>query len=234
MLSRTARFVLVPVALAALAAIPAAQTQQSAASVAISPPAPEVKLTGTWRFDDDAIREDARNWRRPVNGRPVQFGPPGGGAPPERAGTGSPVAGDPTAPGPSSSRVGAPRSAGSLGEPWDSDVRRALRDLLEVTPRYTITVDPTQVTIEDDLERRFVFMTDGRKEKHRSGGTGFETRTRWDGAVLKQDIQANQFKMSQAFMLASDESAMFVWLTVDKPELVPPIKKLTRVYLRVR
>jgi len=231
MFLRPARIALVVTAFGALSALAAAQAPQPAPPPAA--PAPDVNLSGTWKFDDGAIKDDPRNWRRPVQGRAVLPGAGAGptpGAPPERTGAGS--VGDPATGAPTSAR--APRAAGSLGEPWDSQVRRALRDLLEVTPLYTITVLPTQVTFVDDLERTFVYATDGRKEKKRAGGTEFDVRTTWEGNILRQDIVASQLRMSQAFMLASDQSAMFVWLTVEKPELVPPIKKLARVYLRVK
>jgi hypothetical protein len=241
MFLRPARIVLVVLAFGALSTFGAAQAPQSTPTpTLVSPaapaaPAPDVNLSGTWKFDDGAIKDDPRNWRRPVQGRPAVPGAVGGaGAPPETGGSGGSGGGvgDPVAA--ASTTLRPPRSAGSLGEPWDSQVRRALRDLLEVTPRYTITVQPTQVTFVDDLDRKFVYMTDGRKEKKRAGGTEFDVRTTWEGSVLRQDIVASALRMSQAFMLASDQSAMFVWLTVEKPELVPPIKKLARVYMRVK
>lgn len=243
MFPRPARIVLVVLAFGALSTFGAAQAPQltptatPAAPAAPAAPAPDINLSGTWKFDDGAIKDDQRNWRRPVQGRPAVPGavggvgvPPEGGASGTSGGSGGGV-GDPVG---APTGLRAPRSAGSLGEPWDSQVRRALRDLLEVTPRYTITVQPTQVTFVDDLDRTFVYMTDGRKEKKRSGGTEFDVRTTWEGSVLRQDIVASALRMSQAFMLASDQSSMFVWLTVEKPELVPPIKKLARVYMRVK
>ena len=239
MFSRPARIGLVVLAFGAASVLAGAQAPQSAptppaAATAPAAPAPDLNLSGTWKFDDAAIKDDPRNWRRPVGGRiplPGAGVGPAPGAPSDRALPGGVV--DP-ADSASSAPSRAPRSAGSLGEPWDSQVRRAIRDLLEVTPLYTITVQPTQVTFVDDLERTFVYMTDGRKEKKRMGGTEFDVRTTWEGNVLRQDIVASQLRMSQAFMLATDQSAMFVWLNVEKPELVPPIKKLARVYVRAK
>ncbi len=229
MFLRPARIVLVALAFGAFSTLASGQAQ-SPPPAPPAAPAPDLNLSGTWKFDDAVIKDDPRNWRRPVNSASALPGAGLSGAPGAPPGAGG--VGDPTASAPTTMR--APRAAGSLGEPWDSQVRRALRDLLEVTPLYTISVQPTQVTFVDDLERTYVYMTDGRKEKKRAGGTEFDVRTTWDGNVLRQDIVANHLRMSQAFMLASDQSAMFVWLNVEKPELVPPIKKLARVYVRVK
>ncbi|HEX5215257.1 MAG TPA: hypothetical protein VFV98_07310 [Vicinamibacterales bacterium] len=245
MFPRPARIALVVLAFGALPTFGAAQAQSTPTTTVTAPaapaaPAPDVNLSGTWKFDAGAIKDDPRNWRRPVQGQPAVPGAIGGvGVPPEGGGSTGPLTGatgggigDPAVA--ASTTLRPPRSAGSLGEPWDSQVRRALRDLLEVTPLYTITVEPAQVTFVDDLDRTFVYMTDGRKEKKRASGTEFDVRTTWEGNVLRQDIVASALRMSQAFMLTSDQSAMFVWLTVEKPELVPPIKKLARVYMRVK
>jgi hypothetical protein len=219
--ARACRFVFAPLIISVLAAALSAQDRTSTPGAAV-PVAPATALTGRWLFND-ATREDARNWRRPVAGAP--FGAP------------SPSGATPAAPAAAfgSAYSGRPRPAGSLGEPFDSDVRRALRDLLEVTRRFEINVGSAQVTFTDDLSRVFTYSTDGRREKHRAGGTEYDVRTTWEGPVLHQEISAfREFKMTQAFLLSEDGGQMFVWLTVDKPALVPPVRKLTRVYTRLQ
>ncbi len=219
--ARALRFVFAPVIVGVLAATLAAQDRVSSPSTGT----PAIALSGKWTFNDDAIREDPRNWRRPVGGAPFAGPTAVANAPGAGAGMGG------AAFGPS----GRPRPAGSLGEPFDSDVRRALRDLLEVARRFDIAVAAAQVTFTDDLSRVFTFATDGRREKQRAGGTEYDVRTTWDGPVLMQEISAyREFKMTQAFRLSEDGRQLFVWLTVDKPALVPPVRQLRRVYTRLQ
>ena len=78
------------------------------------------------------------------------------------------------------------------------------------------------------------FTTTGKKEKHRIGATSFEAKSAWDGAVLRQEIEAvGGFKMTQVYYPATDGQTMFVSMTVEKPEFKPPIKPITRTYRRV-
>jgi len=215
-------FASIPVIVGVLAAAPAAQDRVALPASST----PSTALAGKWVIDDAAVREDARNWRRPVGAAPFAGPTATGGGQPQAVGPG---------PGGPVGAPGRPRPAGSLGEPYDSDVRRALRDLLEVTRRFDIAVMSAQVTFTDDLARVFTFATDGRREKHRAGGTEYDVRTTWDGDVLVQDISAyREFKMSQAFRLSEDRTQLFVWLTVEKPTLVPPVRQLRRVYARLQ
>ena len=62
----------------------------------------------------------------------------------------------------------------------DNDIRRAVRDLLELAQQYTIDVGNDTVTLSDDLQRVTTFATDGRREKHRSGATEYESTTSWN------------------------------------------------------
>jgi len=219
-------FAFIPVIVGVLAAAPTAQDRVALPASGTPPTA----LAGKWVIDDAAVREDSRNWRRPVGAAPF-VGPTAAAG---TAGGGQPAAVGP-GPGGTFGAPGRPRPAGSLGEPYDSDVRRALRDLLEVTRRFDIAVMPAQVTFTDDLARVFTFSTDGRREKHRAGGTEYDVRTTWDGDVLLQEISAyREFKMSQAFRLSEDRTQLFVWLNVDKPALVPPVRQVRRVYARLQ
>jgi hypothetical protein len=190
--------------------------------------APATTLAGSWEYSEDASKEDPRNWRRPVGAtRPIPnpAGQNGGGDYRGRGGGdmmgGGGWAGGGFIPRPSSAT-------------FEGDLRRALRDLLEVAATFDIVVKPDQVVITDDLDRTLTFGTTGKKDKLRIGATNFEAKSAWDGAVLRQEIEAiGGFRMTQVYFPATDGQTMFVSMTVEKPEFKPPIKPITRTYRRV-
>ena len=209
---------------ACVAGMSAVQEPQSPAPEANSSP---VKLAGSWEYSEDASKEDPRNWRRPV-GSTQPLANPGGFPAGGPDGGGRRPAGDP---GWGGGGGFIPRPASAQ---FEGDLRRALRDLLEVAETFDIVLKPDQVVITDDLDRTLTFSTTGKKEKHRIGATNFETKTVWEGAILKQDIEAiGGFHMTQVYFPSADGQTLFVSMTVDKPEFKPPIKPITRTYRRV-
>jgi hypothetical protein len=208
---------------ASVAFVSAKQAAQSAVPDA-APSAP-TRLAGSWEYSDDDSKEDPRNWRRPVSARPMvnPGGFPGGGpdgAPPRPRGEPMGWSGGGFVPRPSSAQ-------------FEGDLRRALRDLLEVAETFDIVLKSDQVVITDDLDRTLTFSTNGKKEKQRIGATNFEAKTRWEGDLLKQDIEAiGGFHMLQVYFPSADGQTLFVSMTVDKPEFKPPIKPITRTYRR--
>ena len=232
-MSRSARHLLTAFGVLACVSISAAAQQESAGTPRPADANP-AKLAGTWSFDDGASREDHRNWRRPV-GNPQPMGNPstgtGGVGPRRTGGGGMPAGGGGTGGGGWGGGDGfIPRPTSST---FDTELRRVLRDLLEVAETYEIELRDGQVVITDDLERSLTFSTSGRKEKHRLGATSFDAKTSWEGALLKQDIESiGGFRMSQVFLPTEDGSSMFVSIRVEKPEFTPPIKPITRTYRR--
>lgn len=210
MRARTVLVVLVGVGIAARAAAPAAQQREAMVRASEKPSsampgAPPPSVEGTWGFNANETHEDQRNWRRVVH--------------PDL---------DTSQPPPAPSRLGV-----LPPEAYDNDVRRALRDLLEVAQSYTLSVHDKDVTITDDLDRATTYATDGHREKHQFGATEFDSRTTWDRALLSQQIDAlDMIKMSQVFMPSEDGRSLFIWIKVDKPDMTPPIKPITRVYSR--
>lgn len=212
------------------------QTQPPAAAPAAAAAQPPSSLAGSWEFDDDQSKEDQRNWRRPVGApRPFPTQPTGGGFP--GGGGGYPGGGYGGGSGGVVPPLGGGQSGGYLPRPtsstFETELRRALRDLLEVAESFEIALKGDQVVITDDLDRTFTYTTDGRKEKYRVGATDFAAKTSWDGAMLKQDIEAiGGFHMTQVFLPTEDGQGMFISIRVDKPAFTPPIKPITRTYRR--
>ena len=211
MRARTVLVVLVGVGIAAGAAAPSAQQREAVARAAdvaaatVSPAPAASKVEGLWDFNPGESHEDQRNWRRVVHPDLDTSQP---AQPPPRSGFLPP-------------------------EAYDNDARRALRDLLEIAQSYTLAVHEKDVTITDDLGRSTTYATDGRREKHQFGATEFDARTTWDHALLSQQIEAlDLIRMSQVFMPSEDGRSLFIWIKVEKPEMNPPIKPITRVYSR--
>lgn len=210
--------------------VPAAQqpqTPQAGPVVTPAPRLPATALAGTWAFDEKGTFEDQRNWRRPVVGdatAPRAGSPASSGS--STFGTGSPGPGVPLG-------YGGPRSAAGL---FDNDVRRAMRDLLELAQQYTIDVGNDTVTLSDDLQRATTFATDGRREKHRLGATEYESKTSWnaDNQLVQEWSRGKDLKVHVIWLPANEGNALFVWIKVEKPTFTPPIKDIKRVYVKAR
>lgn len=231
-MGRRRMHVLLAAALSALcvSAVAAQQpsTPQTGPVVTPTPKLPMTALAGTWTFDEKGTSEDQRNWRRPVAAdaavtRPGSTPSSGGSS---TYGTGSPGPGVPLG-------YGGPRSASGL---FDNDVRRAMRDLLELAQQVTIDVGNDTVTLGDDLQRSTTFATDGRREKHRSGATEYESKTSWnaDNQLVQELSRGKDLKVQLIWLPANEGKAMFVWIKVEKPAFTPPIKDIKRVYLKTR
>ena len=192
-----------------------------------APKLPTTALAGTWAFDEKGTFEDQRNWRRPVVGDatvPHAGSPASSGS--SAYGTGSPGPGVPLG-------YGGTRSALGL---LDNDIRRAVRDLLELAQQYTIDVGNDTVTLSDDLQRVTTFATDGRREKHRSGATEYESTTSWntDNQLVQELSRGKDLKVQLIWLPANEGQALFVWIKVEKPTFTPPIKDIKRVYVKAR
>jgi hypothetical protein len=210
MRARTVLVVLVGLGVGAGAAALHAQQREAvarAASIEASAvtAAPPPSVEGSWEFNASESHEDQRNWRRVVHPDLDTSQP---AAPPARLGLLPP-------------------------EAYDNDVRRALRDLLEIAQSYKFLVHDHDVTITDDLDRSTTYGTDGHREKHQFGATEFDVRTTWDKTLLSQQVEAvDLIKLSQVFMPSEDGRSLFLWIKVEKPEMTPAIKPITRVYSR--
>ena len=193
-------------------------TPNAALPVRLGPDA----LAGRWTFDDKDSREDQRNWRRPVaDDTQALTGPR---ATPPAVGLWTPGPGVPM-------NSAGPRSSAGV---FDNDVRRAMRDLLELAPSYAISIGDGTVTITDDLERKTTFATDGRKEKHMQGATEYESHTTWnaDGQLVQDVSWTKELRISEIWFPGDDGASLFVWMKVLKPTFTPPVKDIRRTYTK--
>jgi hypothetical protein len=179
-------------------------------------------IAGRWTFDDKDSREDQKNWRRPVaDDTQTLTGPR---STPPAVGLWTPGPGVPM------NGVG-PRSSAGL---FDNDVRRAMRDLLELAPMYDVSIGDGTVTITDDLEHKTTFATDGRKEKHMQGATEYESHTTWnaDGQLVQDVSWTKELRISEIWFPGDDGASLFVWMKVLKPTFTPPVKDIRRTYTK--
>lgn len=219
-------------ALATTVVVLDARQQNSPSPPKVAQPAPTPHhpedLAGTWTFDEKATHEDQRNWRRPVADETSTLT---GAA---RAPWNNQYLGGPMVPGPGVP-VGpaGPRSSAGI---FDNDVRRAMRDLLELAETFGIAVGDGTVTFTDDLERSTSFATDGRKEKHHEGATDYESVTSWnpDGQLVQDVSWTKELRITQIWLPSDDGQLLFVWAKVLKPTFTPPIKDIKRVYTRAK
>jgi hypothetical protein len=205
------------------------------------------RLAGRWTLDDNNSLDDQKNWRRPVSQRPTTLDTPAGLANPLSGWKPPQTPATPPAPAPQTPQQAPPPSQPVSPQPPlnpksdtssrrrmdEATHRRTMRDLLEIAEGYVVRPEADRVTVTDDLGRALVFMLDGRKTKHRLGGTEFTSRSRWEDARLTVDIEAEAgFKMSQVFLPAEDGAALFVGMVVTKPQFTPALKNIQRVYRR--
>ncbi len=193
-------------------------------------PAPRrpADFAGTWTFDEKATHEDQKNWRRPVAD---ETGTLTAARAPWNSGY---LGAGPLMPGPGVPMGSAgPRSSAGI---FDNDVRRAMRDLLELAETYTIAVGDGTITLTDDLDRETTFATDGRREKHHQGATDYDSVTTWnaDGQLLQDLAWTKELKITQIWLPADDGQSLFVWMKVQKPTFTPPVKDIKRVYARAK
>lgn len=194
----------------------------------VATPAPPARLgpdalAGRWTFDDKDSHEDQRNWRRPVADDTQELTGPR--ATPPAVGLWTPGPGVPM-------NSAGPRSSAGV---FDNDVRRAMRDLLELAPTYAISIGDGTVTITDDLEHKTTFATDGRKEKHMQGATEYESHTTWnaDGQLVQDVAWTKELRLSEIWFPGDDGTSLFVWIKVLKPTFTPPVKDIRRTYMKV-
>ena len=226
---RSARLLVTGAALVCGVCVITAQqaSPQDRPAIAPAPKLPPIALAGTWTLDEKGTFEDQRNWRRPVaaeTGVPRAGSPTAGGS--STNGTGSPGPGVPLG-------YGGPRAAAAL---FDNDIRRAVRDLLEPATTYVIDVGNDTVTLNDDLQRVTTFATDGRREKHHSGATEYESKTSWnaDNQLVQELSRGKDLKVSLIWLPANEGKALFLWIKIEKPVFTPPVKDIKRVYLKTR
>jgi hypothetical protein len=107
--------------------------------------------------------------------------------------------------------------------------RDLVRELLEPSTRLTIVMRSGEVAITDARGRTQRFATNGTKEKHQLNAGTIDTKTRWNGSQLVQEISAsNGLKLVDTY--AIDPQTGQLRLTLKFEGGRGPEEPMQRVY----
>ena len=109
-------------------------------------------------------------------------------------------------------RRGGGRRGGSGGGSTSSTpqnlekIRALVQEIAAAPGRVTIIVKPDEVTVTYDTGQFLRYMTSNQQESHDLTNGTIKTRTRWDGSVLTQDIDAgNNLKFLRTYAVSGDQ-----------------------------
>ena len=91
------------------------------------------------------------------------------------------------------------------------------RELMTPTARYVITgAEGGAITFTDAEGRSMKFMPNNKTEKHQLAGGTIETKTRWDGGELRQEVSLpGGMKLLRAYAVQPDPKRLTVTVTVE-------------------
>ena len=169
---------------------------------------------GLWKLNPDESEDAREKIRDAMKGMQGGFA---GGVP--RGGSfGGGRGGSPMGPPP-----------GGYGERGD-DQRENMQTLLRAPLELTVTQTEKEIVVVEKGGRLRTLHPDGKK--HKAGGGGSETRTRWDADRLVVETRTEfGSKITQTLVLHVDGRKMTVGLRLDNP-MISPVS-IVRVYDRV-
>jgi hypothetical protein len=188
----------------------------SADGLSTKPMPPRTTIVGAWKLNTDQS-DDGRQKLEQAQAK-SQKGAGSSGNP--RMGGGSPYpgggGGNPN-PGGGSPYPGGGGRQGGVNQISDAD-RSELRELTDPPEALSIVQkDPkgAEVDVTDDLARKRVFLTDGRKVGKSSDDTYQEIEAKWDGRSLVSDEKTSRGKFSRTFELAPNGQQLYETIRID-------------------
>jgi hypothetical protein len=182
-------------------------------------PPPRKTIFGAWRLNRDES-DDARKkmeQARGSNGGSGGNGPYGGGGG-RRGGVGFPFPGGGGGGGPYGGHGG-----GGGSRPSDQD-QGQFQSLLRPASSFTLVQKDAEVDLVDDLARKRVFYTDGRKLQKSKDESYQEIAARWDGSRLISDEKTPRgAKLSRSFELAQGGQQLYEILHLDSGRSSSPV-----------
>ena len=105
-----------------------------------------------------------------------------------------------------------PMGGGAMPDREEMARRRALiREMLEPSPRLTITTDGDRITFTDTDGRVRQYTADGRKEKHQFDNGTVKTKTKWDEDHLVIETSLDDgVKLTETYALAPETHQLVV------------------------
>jgi len=189
----------------------------SADGVSAKPMAPRTTIVGAWKLNtdqsDDGRQKLEQAQAKSQNSAGRGANPRMGGGSPYPGGGGNPY---PGGGGGNTSPSGGGRQ-GAMNQISDAD-RSELRELTDPPDGLSISQkDPkgAEVDVTDDLARKRVFLTDGRKAAKSSDDTYQEIEAKWDGRSLVSDEKTSRGRFSRTFELAPNGQQLYETIRID-------------------
>ncbi|MGB8541574.1 MAG: hypothetical protein WCD49_08050 [Candidatus Acidiferrales bacterium] len=190
----------------------------SADALSAKPKAPRTSIVGAWTLNtdqsDDGRRKLEQAQAKSQNSAGRSGNPrTGGGSPYPGGGGGNPYPGG----GGGNTYPGGGGRQGAISQISDAD-RSELRELTDPPDALSISQkDPkgAEVDVTDDLARKRVFLTDGRKAAKSSDDTYQEIEAKWDGRSLVSDEKTSRGQFSRTFELAPNGQQLYETIRID-------------------
>ena len=190
----------------------------SADGVNTKPIPPRTTIAGAWKLNTDKSddgRQKLEQAQAKSQNSAGRGGNPrmGGGNPYPGGGGGNPNPGG----GGGNTYPGGGGRQGGMNSISDAD-RSELRELTDPPEALSIVQkDPkgAEVDVTDDLARKRVFMTDGRKVAKSSDDTYQEIEAKWDGRSLVSDEKTSRGKFSRTYELAPNGQQLYETIRID-------------------
>jgi hypothetical protein len=106
------------------------------------------------------------------------------------------------------------------GSPMDPEaikkMQAMMQEIMEPSRRWIVTVGDESITFVDTDGRSRRFMTTGKKEKHQIQSGTLETKTKWDGPQLRQEVElGGGTKIVRSFSVSPETHQLIVLITVS-------------------
>jgi hypothetical protein len=125
---------------------------------------------------------------------------------------------------------GGRRGGNAEGAPDQEAVRRmreVMQEIANPTPHLVVTVGDRSITFVDAEGRSQRFTADGKKEKHQVQAGTIETKTKWEGADLRQDIDpGGSRKIVRTFSVSPENHQLVVTSTVEGGQRSRPPRRV--------
>jgi hypothetical protein len=188
----------------------------SADGISTKPMPPRTTIVGAWKLNtdqsDDGRRKLEQAQAKSQNSAGRSGNPRmGGGSPYPGGGGGNPN------PGGGNTYPGGGGRQGGMNQISDAD-RSELRELTDPPEALSIVQkDPkgAEVDVTDDLARKRVFLTDGRKAAKSGDDTYQEIEAKWDGRSLVSDEKTSRGKFSRTYEVAPNGQQLYETVRID-------------------
>jgi hypothetical protein len=185
--------------------------------VSTKPMPPRTTIVGAWKLNSDQSddgRQKLEQAQAKSQNSAGRAGNPrmGGGSPYPGGGGGNPNPG-----GGGNTYPGGGGRQGGMNQISDAD-RSELRELTDPPEALSIVqkdAKGAEVDVTDDLARKRVFLTDGRKAAKSSDDTYQEIEAKWDGRSLVSDEKTSRGKFSRTYELAPNGQQLYETIRID-------------------